>query len=156
WLFDTPEDVHQAGCRRAATAGGPAFGAVPGLAEAVAHSGPDEFPELVAYLRGPASRRVRTNNHVERADRAFRLLEKVRYRWRGRWQRRAGRRTRVGYLDRLPAARARRVVRDDPGPPARPLAARPLNRHLVALERERPPALRTVNPERHWSAPHRA
>jgi hypothetical protein len=38
----------------------------------------------MAYLNGPASRRVRTNNHVERTNRLFRFLEKVRYKWRRR------------------------------------------------------------------------
>ena len=32
----------------------------------------------------PLSRRVRTNNHLERTNRTFRLLEKVRYKWRSR------------------------------------------------------------------------
>jgi hypothetical protein len=38
----------------------------------------------MAYLKNPLSRRVRTNNHVERTNRMFRLLEKVRYKWRRR------------------------------------------------------------------------
>jgi hypothetical protein len=44
--------------------------------------GEEKFPKLVAYLNGPANRRVRTNNHVERTNRMFQLLEKVRYKWR--------------------------------------------------------------------------
>jgi len=43
-----------------------------------------KFPKLMAYLKDPLSRRVRTNNHVERTNRMFRLLEKVRYKWRRR------------------------------------------------------------------------
>jgi hypothetical protein len=35
-------------------------------------------------LKNPLSRRVRTNNHVERTNRMFRFLEKVRYKWRRR------------------------------------------------------------------------
>ncbi len=38
----------------------------------------------MAYLKNPLSRRVRTNNHVERTNRMFRFLEKVRYKWRRR------------------------------------------------------------------------
>ena len=38
----------------------------------------------MAYLNNPVSRRVRTNNHVERTNRMFRFLEKVRYKWRRR------------------------------------------------------------------------
>jgi hypothetical protein len=38
----------------------------------------------MAYLNNPVSRRVRTNNHVERTDRMVRFWEKVRYKWRRR------------------------------------------------------------------------
>ena len=38
----------------------------------------------MAFLKSPASRRVRTNNHVERTNRMLRFLEKVRYKWRRR------------------------------------------------------------------------
>ena len=44
----------------------------------------EKFPKLMAYLNNPISQRVRTNNHVERTNRMFRLLEKVRYKWRRR------------------------------------------------------------------------
>jgi dTDP-D-glucose 4,6-dehydratase len=44
----------------------------------------DKLPKLLAYLNSPAGRRVRTNNHVERTNRRFRFLEKVRYKWRRR------------------------------------------------------------------------
>src|SRR4051812_8394768 len=40
--------------------------------------------KMMAYLKNPLSRRVRTNNHVERTNRMFRFLEKVRYKWRRR------------------------------------------------------------------------
>ena len=44
----------------------------------------EKFAKLMAYLKNPVSRRVRTNNHVERTNRMFRFLEKVRYKWRRR------------------------------------------------------------------------
>ncbi len=44
----------------------------------------EKFPKLMADLNNPISRRVRTNNHVERTNRMFRFLEKVRYKWRRR------------------------------------------------------------------------
>ena len=44
----------------------------------------EKFPKMMAYLKNPPSRRVRTNNHVERTNRMFRFLEKVRYKWRRR------------------------------------------------------------------------
>ena len=84
WLFDTPKDRHQAGCRRAVIVRDPAFRAVPELVKAMGQIGAERFPKLMAYLDNPLSRRVRTNNHVERTNRMFRLLEKVRYKWRRR------------------------------------------------------------------------
>ena len=84
WLFDTPKDLHQAGCRRAAIVRDPAFQAVPELVKAMEQLDEEKFPKLMAYLKNPVSRRVRTNNHVERTNRMFRFLEKVRYKWRRR------------------------------------------------------------------------
>jgi hypothetical protein len=84
WLFDTPKDLHQAGCRRSAIVREPSFRAVPELVQAMEQFDAEKFPKLMAYLDGPACRRVRTNNHVERTNRLFRFLEKVRYKWRRR------------------------------------------------------------------------
>jgi transposase-like protein len=84
WLFDAPKDFHQASCRRAAMVRDKAFQAVPELAKALQQLDAEKFPKLMAYLANPVSRRVRTNNHVERTNRMFRLLEKVRYKWRRR------------------------------------------------------------------------
>jgi hypothetical protein len=84
WLFDTPKDLHQASCRRSAVVREPAFRAVPELVKAMEQFGGERLPKLMAYLDNPAARRVRTNNHVERTNRLFRFLEKVRYKWRRR------------------------------------------------------------------------
>jgi transposase-like protein len=84
WLFDTPKDLHQASCRRSRLVRDAAFQSVPELAKAMEQLSDEKFPKLMAYLRNPASRRVRTNNHVERTNRMFRLLEAVRYKWRRR------------------------------------------------------------------------
>ena len=84
WLFDTPKDLHQANCRRATVVRDPAFRAVPELVQAMEQLDDAKFPKLMAYLKSPAGRRVRTNNHVERTNRMFRFLEKVRYKWRRR------------------------------------------------------------------------
>jgi hypothetical protein len=84
WLFDTPKDAHQAGCRRSAVVRDAAFQAVPELVKAMEQLEPEKFAQLMAYLKNPLSRRVRTNNHVERTNRMFRFLEKVRYKWRRR------------------------------------------------------------------------
>jgi transposase-like protein len=84
WLFETPKDYHQACCRRSAIVRDPAFRAVPELVKALEQLDEERFPKLMAYLNNPVSRRVRTNNHVERTNRMFRFLEKVRYKWRRR------------------------------------------------------------------------
>jgi hypothetical protein len=83
-IFDTPKDWHQASCRRSALMRNPAFLAVPELVKAMKQLDDEKFVKLMAYLSNPISRRVRTNNHVERTNRMFRFLEKVRYKWRGR------------------------------------------------------------------------
>src|SRR5437899_11372151 len=79
WLFDTPKDAQQAGCRRAVIVRDQAFQAVPELAKAIEQLNEEKFPKLMAYLKNPISRRVRTNNHVERTNRMFRRPRKVRY-----------------------------------------------------------------------------
>lgn len=84
WLFDTPKDYHQASCRRSAVVRDSAFQSVPELVKALEQLSLEKFPKLMAYLNNPVSRRVRTNNHVERTNRLFRFLEKVRYKWRRR------------------------------------------------------------------------
>jgi transposase-like protein len=84
WLFDTPKDYHQASCRRAAIVRDAAVLAVPELVKAMEQLGAEKFPKMMAYLKDPISRRVRTNNHVERTNRLIRSWEKVRYKWRRR------------------------------------------------------------------------
>jgi len=84
WVFDAPKDFHQASCRRAAVVRDPVFRAVPELVKALEQLDETKFPKLMAYLSNPVCRRVRTNNHVERANRLLRFLEKVRYKWRRR------------------------------------------------------------------------
>jgi transposase-like protein len=84
WVFDASKDFHRASCRRAAVVRDPAFQAVPELVKALKQPDEERFPKLMAYLKDPLSRRVRTNNHVERTNRMFRLLERVRYKWRRR------------------------------------------------------------------------
>ena len=84
WMFDAPKDAQQAGCRRSAILRDPSFRAVPELVKAMEHLDEGKFRKLTAYLRSPQGRRVRTNNHVERTNRMFRFLEKVRYKWRRR------------------------------------------------------------------------
>jgi hypothetical protein len=44
----------------------------------------EKFTKMIAFLRNPASQKIRTNNHVERCNRKLRYWEKVRYQWRRR------------------------------------------------------------------------
>jgi Transposase, Mutator family len=44
----------------------------------------EKFAKMIAFLKSPASHRVRTNNHVERVNRKLRHQEKARYKWRNR------------------------------------------------------------------------
>lgn len=44
----------------------------------------DKFTKMIAFMRNPVSKTVRTNNHVERCNRKLRYWEKVRYKWRRR------------------------------------------------------------------------
>jgi hypothetical protein len=84
WVFDASEAFHQARCRRAAVVRDPVFQAVPELVKALKQPEEEKSPKLMAYLRNPLSRRVRTYNHAGRTDRMFRFLEKVRYKRRRR------------------------------------------------------------------------
>ena len=83
-VFDASKDFHRASCRRAAVVRDPVFQAVPELVKALKQLDEGKFPELTAYLKNPLSRRARTNNHVERTNRMFRLRETVRYKRRRR------------------------------------------------------------------------
>ena len=54
------------------------------MAKAVKALGGEKFAKMIAFLASPASRRMRTNNHVERINRKLRYEEKARYKWRSR------------------------------------------------------------------------
>jgi hypothetical protein len=83
-LFDPEQSRHQARCRRAALVKNPTFLADPDLAKVLEMLSPEKFEKMIAYLNSPSTERVRTNNHVERANRRLRYFEKVRYKWRRR------------------------------------------------------------------------
>src|SRR5206468_10147674 len=70
--------------RHAALVNSRSFLAVPELARAIEALGAEKFAKMIAFLKGPACRRVRTNNHVERVNRKLRYEEKARYKWRKR------------------------------------------------------------------------
>jgi transposase-like protein len=83
-LLALEQSEHQAWCRRAALLKEKAYAAIPELQEVLEMLAPDKFTKMIAFLRSPAAKRVRTNNHVERTNRKIRFWEKVRYKWRRR------------------------------------------------------------------------
>ena len=83
-LFAEEQSEHQAWCRWRALQRNEKFTAVPELQKALALLEAEKFTKMIAFLRSPAARRVRTNNHVERCNRKLRYWEKVRYKWRRR------------------------------------------------------------------------
>jgi hypothetical protein len=83
-LFDVNQSEHQAKCRRAVLVKRAAYQAIPELAKVLEMLAPEQFNKMIAFLRSPVGERVRTNNHVERANRKIRFWEKVRYKWRRR------------------------------------------------------------------------
>jgi hypothetical protein len=83
-LFDPDQSPHQARCRRAALVNDPRYRADPDLAQALGMLVPEKFDKMMTFLHSPVTKRVRTNNHVERTNRRLRHFEKVRYKWRRR------------------------------------------------------------------------
>ncbi len=83
-LFSADQTRQQAGCRRSALVRMASFQAIPELAKAMEMLSPENFDKIMSFLHSEAGRQIRTNNHVERANRKLRYFEKVRYKWRRR------------------------------------------------------------------------
>jgi hypothetical protein len=83
-LFEKEARVQTLWQRRAALLGKEEYRTVPELAEAMALLEAGKFKKAVAFVYGQTAEKVRTNNHVERANRRLRFAEKVRYKWRRR------------------------------------------------------------------------
>jgi hypothetical protein len=83
-LLAAEQTAEQARGRLAQLRQRPDYANDPHLAKVVALLEPERFEKMIAYLHSPLGERVRTNNHVERANRELRHYEKVRYRWRQR------------------------------------------------------------------------
>lgn len=113
-LFEEDQGESLAWGRHAALLRSGAFLAVPELAAAIGMLPAEKFAKMIAFLKSPACRRVRTNNHVERVNRTLRHQEKARYKWR---KRRRIVRFLVLLLDRW-WDRERALRHDWPGEPA--------------------------------------
>jgi Transposase len=83
-LFDVQGRVQTLWKRRAALFGEQKYQEVPELQEAMELLETGKFKKLVAFSYSAKGKKVRTNNHVERANRRLRFAEKVRYKWRRR------------------------------------------------------------------------
>jgi Transposase len=83
-LFEKEARVQTLWKRRAALLRNEKYKEVPELAEAMEMLEEGKFKKAVAFVYSPAAEKVRTNNHVERANRKLRFCEKVRYKWRRR------------------------------------------------------------------------
>jgi hypothetical protein len=83
-LFSPDQVIRLARRRRTLLLKNAGYQEVPELAKAMGLLDGDKFDKLVAFLHAPVGQRVRTNNHVERANRKLRFDEKVRYKFRAR------------------------------------------------------------------------
>jgi transposase-like protein len=101
---------------------------VPELEQAMGLLNKEKFDKMIAFLDSPAGQRVRTNNHVERANRKIRFDEKVRYKFRS--ERSLGRflRLRLDRLDRQPSTARPSPTDAQSRPKGRPASALPPGR----------------------------
>jgi hypothetical protein len=83
-LFEKEARVQTLWKRRAALLRQEEYQGVPELVEALEMLERGKFQKMVAFASSAAGQRVRTNNHVERANRRLRFWEKLRYKWRRR------------------------------------------------------------------------
>lgn len=81
-LFDDDQVVRMARRRRTLLLKNAEYQEVPELVQAMGLLKQEKFDKMVAFLHCPAGLRMRTNNHVERANRKLRYDEKVRYKFR--------------------------------------------------------------------------
>jgi transposase-like protein len=83
-LFEKEGRVQTLYKRRAALLRKETYREVPELEEAMGMLEEGKFRKMVAFTYSEGGKKVRTNNHVERANRRLRFAEKVRYKWRHR------------------------------------------------------------------------
>ena len=83
-LFEKEARVQTLWQRRAALLRKEMYKQVAELVEAMKMLEVGKFEKAVAFAYSPTAEKVRTNNHVERANRQLRFTEKVRYKWRRR------------------------------------------------------------------------
>jgi hypothetical protein len=119
-LFSTEQVIRLARRRRTLLLKEASYQEVPELAEALGLLRGEKFDKMVAFLECPAGQRVRTNNHVERANRRLRYDEKVRYKWRSRRSLDRFLHLRLGWLGRHASVAAPPPADAEPGPECAP------------------------------------
>jgi Transposase len=83
-LFAKEARVQTLWSRRQALLRSEKYKAVPELVAAMKGLEAGKYKKAVAFVYSQATAKVRTSNHVERANRRFRFAEKLRYKWRRR------------------------------------------------------------------------
>src|SRR5262249_17497002 len=81
-LFRAEQVMRLARRRRTLLLKDPRYKDVPELVKAMGLLEGEKFDKMVAFLQSTGGPKVRTNNHVERANRKLRYDEKVRYKFR--------------------------------------------------------------------------
>src|SRR6266446_3112632 len=99
-LFNDDQVVRLARRRRTLLLKKARYQEVPELVAALGLLKKEKFDKMVAFLESPVGQRVRTNNHVERANRKLRYDEKVRYKFRTQRSLERFLRLRLDLLDR--------------------------------------------------------
>jgi Transposase len=115
-LFNDDQVVRLARRRRTLLLKKASYQEVPELVKAMGLLERDKFDKMVAFLECPQGARVRTNNHVERANRKLRYDEKVRYKFRSQRSLDRFLRLRLGQLTRLNPSATQPATKDDPDP----------------------------------------
>jgi hypothetical protein len=119
-LFSPEQVIRLARRRRTLLLKKAGYQEVPELVEALGLLRGEKFDKMVAFLECPAGQRVRTNNHVERANRKLRFDEKVRYKWRSRRSLDRFLHLRLGLLSRQASVAASPPPDAEPGPKSAP------------------------------------
>ena len=83
-LWDTKQSLQVAKWRWTRLKNNEAYQQVPELNQVLDWLTEEKFQKTQTFLKQPVAERLKTNNHVERANRKLRFDEKVRYKWRRR------------------------------------------------------------------------
>jgi hypothetical protein len=119
-LFSTAQVIRLARRRRTLLLKKASYQEVPELVKAMGLLEAEKFDKMVAFLECSEGARVRTNNHVERANRRLRYDEKVRYKFRSERSLDRFLRLRLGRLAGEPLSRLPAPTRAASGPKADP------------------------------------